>query len=267
MFDMKKDTQDIRLRVASNIRRLRQENRWTQTRLARLLGLSQNRLSEIERGQGSFTAEQLLLVLKTFNATLSDFTSRSGAPAEKLLQNAIARLGSGSLHESRDLLPTEKLETSTSVIREVLTSAENPRQITALAPVIVNKINSTGLNKLRLEFFGEGRINRLGWLLESVLAAIRNELRGPKQKWSNGWEDRYHRAEVLIGNILSYPGFPLPHSKNAVEEPLESGVLRSQEAFKEAKASRDSMAKKWAVVTRITTNDFIHVLKEARENN
>jgi transcriptional regulator with XRE-family HTH domain len=264
---MKKDIHEIRLSVANNIRRLRQENRWTQTRLARLLGLSQNRLSEIERGQGSFTAEQLLLVLKTFNTMLSDFSSASGASAEKLLQNAIARLGAGPLQESRDLLPTEKLETATSVIREVLTSAENPRQITALAPVIVNQMNSTGLNKLRLEFLGEGRINRLGWLLESVHAAILNELRGPKQKWSYGWEDRYHRAGVLIGNILRYPGFSLPRSKKVVEEPLESGVLRSQEAFEEVKASRDSMAKKWAVVTRITTNDFIHVLKEARENN
>ena len=38
-----------------------------QSRLARLLGLSQNRLSEIERGEGSFTAEQLIVLLKTFN--------------------------------------------------------------------------------------------------------------------------------------------------------------------------------------------------------
>lgn len=224
-------------------------------------------MSEIERGQGSFTAEQFLLVLKSFNASLSSFISGPGASAEKLLQNAISRLGAGSLQESRDLLPTEKLETATSVIREVLTSASNPRQITALAPVIVNQINPAGLNKLRLEFLGEGRINRLGWLLESVLAAIQHELREPKQNGFNGWEDRYHGAEILIGNILTYPGFILPRSKKSVEEPLESGVLQSQEAFEEAKVSRDLIAKKWAVVTRIKTDDFIHVLKEARENN
>src|SRR5687767_6460102 len=54
--DMTKDTNKIRLDIVEKVRRLRQENRWTQARLAHLLGFSQNRLSEIERGRGSFTA-------------------------------------------------------------------------------------------------------------------------------------------------------------------------------------------------------------------
>ena len=61
---MTKDADKIRLEIVEKIRRLRQKNHWTQVRLARLLGLSQNRLSEIERGHGSFSAEQFLLILK-----------------------------------------------------------------------------------------------------------------------------------------------------------------------------------------------------------
>jgi transcriptional regulator with XRE-family HTH domain len=262
---MTKDADKIRLEIVEKIRRLRQKNHWTQVRLARLLGLSQNRLSEIERGHGSFSAEQFLLILKIFNAPLRHFSSAPTVSEEKQLQNAIARFGASPLRENRDLLPTEKLENATAVIREVLTSSANPRQITALAPLIVKQPNSVGLNNLRLSFLGVGRINRLGWLFESTLTAVKNELQAdalPRQ-----WKDRYHRTAVLLENILHYPGFTVrPFQKNS-GDPLEPEVLQSQEAFEETKTSRDQIAKKWGVVTRIKTEDFVHALKGTRENN
>lgn len=264
---MIKDTNKMRLEIVKKIRRLRQENKWTQNRLARLLGLSQNRLSEIERGRGSFTAEQFLLVLQTFSVPLRYFSSGHTVSEEKRLQNAISRLGAGPLQETRDLLPTEKLENAAAVIREVLTSSANPRQITSLAPVIVHQPSSLALNNLRLAFFGEGRINRLGWLFESVLKAVRNDLRANPNTLSRKWKDRYHRTIVLLEHILQYPGFAVRPLKNKPEEPLEPGVLQSQEAFKEAKTSRDPTAKKWGVVTRIKTEDFVRSLRETRENN
>ena len=49
-----------RLQVARKVRELRTRLNWTQIELARKLGLSQGRLSALERGTGSFTAEQLL---------------------------------------------------------------------------------------------------------------------------------------------------------------------------------------------------------------
>lgn len=264
---MTKDTDKMRLAVVEKIRRLRQEHNWTQARLARLLGLSQNRLSEIERGHGSFTAEQFLLVLKTFNVSLRHFSSEPTVSEEYLLQNAIARLGASPLQENRDLLPTEKLDNATAVIREVLTSSAHPRQITALAPVIVNQPNSLGLNNLRLAFLGEGRINRLGWLFESILSAVKNELRAGAQTLPREWKDRYHRTVVLLENILHYPGFAVRPLKNKSEDPLEPEVLQSQEAFEEVKTSRDRIAKKWGIVTRIKTEDFVQALKGTRENN
>lgn len=262
---MTKETDRTRLKIAEKVRRLRQENKWTQTRLAGLLRLSQNRLSEIERGNGSFTAEQFLLILKTFNTSLGYFSDQRPLSDEKRLQNAIVRLGASPLQEIRDLLPSEKLENWVTVIREVLTSATNPRQITALAPVIVSQANSLGLNKLRLDFFGEGRINRLGWLFENVLIAVRNELKTSPHKDSKGWKNHYHRTIPLLENILQYPGFTLLPKE--IADPLEAGVLQSKEAFDETKIARDRIAKKWGVVTRIRTEDFIHALRGTREDH
>ena len=62
--------QPDRLAIASKVRDLRKARRWTQAELSKRLHLSQNRLSEIERGAGSFTAEQLLVILKLFNVPL-----------------------------------------------------------------------------------------------------------------------------------------------------------------------------------------------------
>ena len=55
-----------RRRIAAKVRELRQSRNWTQAELSKRLQLSQSRLSEIERGAGSFTAEQFLLLLRLF---------------------------------------------------------------------------------------------------------------------------------------------------------------------------------------------------------
>lgn len=64
---------EIRSAIAGKIRDLRRNRHWTQAELSKQLGLSQGRYSEIERGQGSFTAEQLLEILKLFNVPVSHF--------------------------------------------------------------------------------------------------------------------------------------------------------------------------------------------------
>jgi transcriptional regulator with XRE-family HTH domain len=62
----------IRLHIVDKVRALRRARRLTQAELAGKLGLSQARLSEIESGDGSFTAEQLVVILRLFNVGLSD---------------------------------------------------------------------------------------------------------------------------------------------------------------------------------------------------
>src|SRR5262245_3590350 len=76
-------------RIAGRVRALRKDRRWTQAELAEHLHLSQNRLSEIERGGGSFTAEQFLAILKLFNIPVTHFAAARRRDME--LQNALAR--------------------------------------------------------------------------------------------------------------------------------------------------------------------------------
>src|SRR5882672_1947944 len=82
-----------RLRIAGQVRDLRNERRWTQGELAAHLGVSQNHVSDLERGRGSFTAEQFLALLQIFNVPASRFSPSSATTGEAALQNALARLG------------------------------------------------------------------------------------------------------------------------------------------------------------------------------
>src|SRR6476469_4792741 len=96
-----------RARISATVRALRKERGWTQAELAEKLGLSQNRLSEVERGDGSFTAEQFLLILKLFNVTTSRFADATDRPQQ--LQNALARRGASHLQESAGVVPADDL--------------------------------------------------------------------------------------------------------------------------------------------------------------
>lgn len=117
--------------IARKVRRLRTERHWTQAELSRQLGLSQSRLSEIEGGQGSFTAEQFLTILRLFNVSVTHFVAAPRRDVE--LQNALARLGAVHLQESDDVLPSELLDEVGTVVREVLFAPDLPRHVTSLA--------------------------------------------------------------------------------------------------------------------------------------
>ena len=80
-----------RRHIVARVRELRAERRWTQAELGEKLGLSQARLSEIERGAGSFSAEQLVEILVQFNVRLEDLVGQQ--PGDDAIQNALARLG------------------------------------------------------------------------------------------------------------------------------------------------------------------------------
>src|SRR5689334_20800224 len=108
-----------RATVAARVQQLRKDRRWTQAELSRRLGLSQSRLSEIERGSGSFTAEQFLEVLRLFNVAVTDFLPAKQSPASEL-QNALARRGAFHLRESAETVPSERLEDITAAVREAL---------------------------------------------------------------------------------------------------------------------------------------------------
>lgn len=253
----------LRASIGQKVRQLRQDRRWTQTQLAELLGLSQNRLSEVEHGKGSLTAEQLLTILKTFNVPLDDF-SPSKAETVSELQNALARLGAAHLVESHDVLPTQRLKDALDVIRETLASYESPRQIVALAPVLANHAESLNLAKLKFDLEQVGLGHRLGWVLENTLEALKAELAG---KPSAEWARKYGTAGFLLHDFLSdaWPkSGPSRHGAERADKIIDRGIA-SEKTLAEVRAASSDISRKWGVVSRIHVADFVEALRASRD--
>src|SRR5688572_8921705 len=118
--------------IGPKVRELRRGRRWTQAELARRLGLSQARLSEIERGAGTFSAEQFIEILRLFNVPVSHFALDARPDPDSELQNVLARLGAFELHEP-EALPSERIVDVNEAIRQTLVTG-SARLVAALAP-------------------------------------------------------------------------------------------------------------------------------------
>ncbi|MDE2291297.1 MAG: helix-turn-helix transcriptional regulator [Elusimicrobia bacterium] len=253
--------QKLRRPIAAKVRALRLERRWTQRRLAGELGISQSRLSEIESGAGSFSAEQFLRVLELFNVTSEQFAPRRST-VDTQLQNALARLGATHLIESDDVIPTEKLHEAAAVVREVLAAPENPRQVAALAPVIVNNIQGLSLRGLRDSLASVGHERRLYWLLENVLEALREET---ARDLPRRVALPYKRAALMIDFFLK-PWLIAGPGLNSPLDILDSDIISPATTEAEIQSAAGP-AKRWNIVTRLDVGDFVEALRQARESS
>ena len=247
----------LRTEIARKIRALREERHWTQADLSKGLGLSQSRFSEIERGQGSFTAEQFLEILKLFNVPFSHFAMGQNGPGSGI-QNALARLGAIHLRHRSDVLPSERLDEAGDVVREVLLGAESPRHITSLAPVLVRNIDRINLNRLHAQFLEYGLERRLAWLVENTLMAVRDELSvGLPRKEAI----QYGRAEFMLGAFLE--NLPFDRSRrNSVEalDILDTRIL-SEKKLQDVRNSTSTISDRWGIATALQPDDFIEALR------
>jgi transcriptional regulator with XRE-family HTH domain len=257
----KEELRKTRSEIARNVRELRKERRWTQAELAKRLDLSQARLSEIEGGDGSFTAEQFLLLLRLFNVGASRFVPSAGPSAghdrEAQIQNALARLGALHLQENRDVLPSERFDEVRSAVREALVLAESPRLLTALAPVLVANAEQVNLNKLQLELSEAGLPHRLPWLVENVLDVLEHSA---SETHSRAWVRARRRAYVLLRTFLDAVRTD-PHASGAPDV-LDSNI-RSQLSRDEIAEASSPISKRWRVVTSLQPDDFAHALASA----
>ena len=246
--------------IAEKVRSLRQARRWTQAELADRLHLSQSRLSEIESGDGSFTAEQFLSLLRLFNVPVSHF-GLSTEDRGSQLQNALARLGAFHLNENSEIIPDEQLENPADVLRETLVG-DSPRLLTAIAPVLVGNIDRINLNKLRHELLQVGFERRLSWVIDNTLSALHRELTEPLPLT---WAQRYRRAQtVLEAFVESISAAPETRAPQAwPPDVLDSGI-RSKKTLGEVSASSSPVSQKWRIVTRLQPADFADALRAAR---
>lgn len=249
--------------IGTRVRELRRERHLTQQRLAELLGITQGHLSQLERGRGSFSADQLLLLLKHFNVSL-DSISPEKAPAGSQIQNALARQGAVQLAESENILPSERLKSAISAIREALVSADSARQIAAVAPVLVNNAGQLNFSRLRNDFAELRLENRLAWALENTLKAIEIDSSAvlPRE-----WRLKYRRAALIIDSFFK-PWLIVPGPSEDPRIPPQYDVLDPEittpEALKEVLDNLSSIAKRWRIATSIEVDDFVRALRGAR---
>jgi len=254
---------------------LREQRKFTQADLSKKLGMSQGRYSVVERGEGSFSAEQFVEILKVFNVPVGHFVPEKGEP-EASLQNALARLGALHLAEDARLLPSEQLEEVESVVREVLVAGEPARQITALAPVLILNVGRLNLTKLWVEFHGYGLERRLGWLLDSTLEAVQRELvvlpgLSRKQGTPLRKAEAALRLFLLRGGprrIQRAPAAPVDPAKDwTIDVDVIGPPILSEKTLREIVQGSSDVARRWGVATAIQTEDFVEAVRASGVTN
>jgi transcriptional regulator with XRE-family HTH domain len=249
-----------RRKIATKVRELRLARKLTQHELAARLHISQNRLSEIEHGDGSFTAEQFLELLRLFNATASDFVEDARDPNLEL-QNALARLGATHLQESA-IVASAVLEEVHAVVREALLNG-SPRLITALAPVLANHAESVNLSKLYAELHELGLERRLAWVVENTVAAL-DALANESGSGAKDWSKLKRRAEVPFRLFVDVVGSRSdPHGWKTAPDPLDP-TIRSLRTLEEVKRTASKISERWGIVTSLRPDDFVQALRASR---
>jgi transcriptional regulator with XRE-family HTH domain len=249
-----------RKKIATKVRELRVARGLTQGELAKRLHISQNRLSEIEHGGGSFTAEQFLELLRLFNVTPSDFVEdRRDRDLE--LQNALARLGATHLHESA-IVASAVLEGVHDVVREALLTG-SPRLITALAPVLANHADILNLPKLYSELHELGLERRLAWVVDNTLVALdtlANQSGSDAKRWSKLKRRAGVRLQLFVG-LVGPRGEVLPGWKSPPD--VLDPTIRSLRTLEDVKRSASKPSERWGIATSLQPDDFVEALRAA----
>jgi transcriptional regulator with XRE-family HTH domain len=240
-----------RRHIVSRVRELRLERRWTQGALARKLGLSQARLSEVERGDGSLTAEQLVEVLRLFNLRLEDLVG--APPVEDELQSSLARLGALHLREVSSVLPSERVASVRAALRETLLAPRDARLLLALAPVLVANIDGLNLHVLHDEISRLGFPARVPWLVDNIRAAL--DLH-PSGRARAGWR----RATTVLSDFLArHP----PPSEAASRPDHIDGAVRSARTLAQVREGSSAISQRWGVLSELQPSDFADALAAA----
>lgn len=247
--------------IGQKIRDLRRSRRWTQSELAERLDLSQARLSELERGGGSFSAEQLLEVLRLFNVSVGVFEDRE-SPTGWELQNALVRYGATHLQLVPEATVTGRFDTVASAIVEVLLNPSSHRLVTALAPVIVWSIDALSLPAIQFELALAGVPNRLAWTCENTTEALR-ETRGEARDAE--WQRRDRRSLAVLESFV-------PHLKPGAHDgasygpdPFDRGI-RSKVTMDRIWEEASPISRRWNIASALTVEDFARALRSAHES-
>lgn len=244
-------------RIGHRVRLLRLERRWSQAMLGEELGLSQGRLSQVERGHASLSAGQFLRVLRLFNVGVEAFDAPPTVDASPV-QNALARLGASHLVEARLLVPSP-LNEPLEVLLAVLLHPESPRHVAALAPVLVANVDRISLAEAATRLATFGRARRLGWLLETVAAV----LEGEPLATASALRRQRQRTQTAI-RVFLQSAMIVPPSADAPVDLFDPDI-RSVATAERVVAEASAEARRWRVATRLRSADFRKALRAARD--
>ncbi len=251
----------VRREIASKVRELRQQRGWTQVELAKRLQLSQNRLSEIERGDGSFTAEQFLVLLRLFNVAATDFV-HDHQDRDLQVQNALARLGAAHLQENVQVLPGKELEDVHGAVREALLIG-SARLVTAVAPVLVAHADRLNLARLYGELEKLGHERRLAWVVDNTLIAL-DTLANANEPQSSTWSRLRLRAEIPFKLFLELVGSPKGTTSRPGPLDLLDPTIRSRRTLEDTQRHASKPSQRWGIATSLQPDDFVQALRAAR---
>jgi transcriptional regulator with XRE-family HTH domain len=250
---------NLRSHIGARVRKLRRDRRWTQKELSARLGLSQSRLSQIERGAGSFTAEQFLGILQLFNVGVEEFIPvRASRDRNVELQNAMARFGARHLRESENTSLPAELGDAQEVVRQALIAGA-PRIVTALAPVLVDQFDRVELLNLDASLSETGHERRLGWAVENIVRALEGIGRIDT---SQRRERKLRRARFVFDRYLEFALEREAARPRRVEDLLDREV-RSEHGLESVKAQSSRISRRWGMITSIQPSDFASALRDA----
>ena len=173
-----------------------------------------------------------------------------------MLQNALARLGATHLVESEDVLPSERVAHVNEVVREALVDASQPRLLTALAPVLVARVDAVHLHQIEAQLATLGLQHRLGWLVENTCTALRDS----KKPTAAAVTRQRSRALAVLSTWLSAARARAPGK--SVRDVLDPSV-RSEESLQCVDKERTNISRRWGVLTSLTVADFKKALEAA----
>ncbi len=240
--------------IATKVRELRQGRGMTQEELARRLGLSQSRLSEIERGAGSFSAEQFIAILRLFNVSTSHFVK--SPDSHDALQNALARGGAEHLQESEGPVPTARHDDLHEVVREALLDGSS-RLIASIAPILLRNARKLNLHRFHAEMAQLGYERRFVWVVENTLDALKKVMERANVQLRRDLLN----ADVILHAYLEFATLRVKPGDQP--EDILDPSIRTTKTLKEVRNHRSAASSRWGIVTAIQPSDFETAIRTA----
>jgi transcriptional regulator with XRE-family HTH domain len=225
------------------------------------MGISQGRLSELERDQGSFYAEHLLLLMKLFNVPASEFEERAPTVSASLEQS-LARHGATHAGDRDDVLPSERIGSVVQVVRETLASRDVATLVTALAPVLATHTEDVNFVHLYGELRALGLERRFAWVAENTLKALEAEIAVVPLRWSRV----YRCSAIALERFVTFVVENQPHASANVAKPMLDVLdkdIADRRKIEAIGAKRSDVSLRWDIVTALQPKDFATAIRAA----